>query len=232
MVERRHYTYVTNDEGGRKKKLDELPEIVDNFIYKITVKRLNMIEPAILNAIIPEANKLFRMVVVNSMDVQVPSPEISPYLSKGWRRLSQKWLEAKKPITTFWYGYKDGGYDKEGNSIQHLKDYLAGLDAMAIFGIPQIKTAKNLRARGYQRATFSINPYPNRREELRSNMSADQYKKLFVPRRDGKTNEEDRPLISPAIKFMIENHLRKVVSKVLKEIMRTGEEVKFDDLRY
>lgn len=224
MVERRHFTYTSDSGGKRKKQFDELPEIVDNFIYKITNKRMDVAESSLINELLKETDKLFKLVVVNSMNVAGPSSEIQKYLSSPWRPLSRKWLAKKKPVTTFWYG------SENKRTSSHLKDYLTEVAPMTIFGTPDIKIARNLRAKGYQRATISINPYPLRREDLKSNMDSDQYAKLFGIRRDGVSNEDDRPLISPAIKYMIENHLRKVVNRVMKESIRTGEEVKFSDL--
>lgn len=224
MVERRGFTYIETEEGGRKRQLNEFPNIVEGFLYKVTNKRLALAESVLINELIKESDKLFTMVVINSMDVSGPSSEITPYLSRTWRALSQKWLSAKNPVTTFWYGYDSG------RTNEHLKDYLAKTTPSTLFGTPDIKIARSLRAKGFQRATFNIDPYPLRGDALRGRMDSEQYKKLFVPRRDGISNEDDRPLISPAIKYMIENHLRKVITRVLKETIRTGEEVKFNDI--
>jgi hypothetical protein len=220
VAERRGFTYVETD-NGRKKKLDELPSIVEGFLYKATNKRLAIAESALINEVIKESNKLF-MYVVKNVNVLQPSSEITPYLAKGWKPLTDKWLSAKAPVKTFWYGYESG------RTNEHLKDYLANLIPSNVFGMPKITTAKNLRARGFQRVTFNIDPYPFRGADLRENMDLEQYNKLFAPRRDGISNEDDRPLISPVIKYMMENHLRKVINKVLKETIRTGEEVRFN----
>lgn len=218
---RNKFRYIETNEGNRVRKYEELPEIVDAFLSKITNRRYDLASSNLIDDVMKESEELFNLVVCNSMNVVDISSELREYTSRPWRALTQKWIKSKGH-SNFWYGK---GLAKKGG---HLKDYLAGKAPSQLFGMPEISVARNLRARGFQRATIQINPYPLRGEDLRSRMDPSQYDKLFGTRKsaDGgyTTNEEERPLISPAIQYMIEKRIMKAAQNSLAESMNTGKE--------
>ena len=220
---RNKFRYIETNEGNRVKKYEELPEIVDAFIYKITNRRYDLASSKLIDDVMTESERLFKLVVCNSMNVADISPELREYTSRPWRDLplTKKWTDSKGH-SNFWYG--KGLAEKGG----HLKDYLVGKAPSQLFGMPEIVPARNEKARGFQRMTISINPYPLRWKDLRERMDSNQYDKLFGTRKsaDGgyTTNEEERPLISPAIQYMIEKRIMKAAQNSLAKSMNTGKE--------
>lgn len=216
---RNRFTYVENDDGKRVRKYSEFPEIFDSFLFKLTNKRFEQAQSQLISDVLTESNKLFKLVVCNSMGFVNASPEIREYLDQPWQPLSIGWMKRKKN-NLFWYG--------TGKKEGHLKDYLSDMTPSTLFGMPEINIARNTRARGYQIMTFSIDPYPLRGSYIKENMSSRQYEKLFGTTTGGDINEEVRPLISPAIQYMLENRIKRVAMESLASVMSNSVEVKIN----
>lgn len=200
------------DQDGKKRRIDNLPEVFEGIIYKITNKRYKLAEERLYEAVKTESHFLFSTLL---QGIDVPNP---PYwvTNQGlaWQSLSQKWIKAKKH-SNFWYGKRD-----RGGNYTHLKDWVKQNIEKEndLLGKPIVYAARNLEARGYQRATIFINPFPKKLSSIHSV----QLNKLFKDNGSGKSNEEARPLVNPALLFLMETRIMKVAKQILKETMENG----------
>lgn len=209
-------------EDGTERHLKDLPNIFEEFVYKVTNKRLEEAESKLLSAVMKESEKLFKLVVLNNMNTAGPDSKLNPYLPKTWSPLTKKWTYSKGH-SNFWYG-SDYVYKNHTlvQNVDHLRDYIAARNPSTLFGMPDIRFQRNKRARGYQKASFYINPYPLHGSDLRENWDESQYVKFFGERMTKKgysSNERERPLLSPAIQYMIDKRIRDKAMSVIEKAM-------------
>ena len=193
-------------------ELEDLPTIINRFIVKLTNKRLLLAEKAIKEATQKEADKLFLFISNVSVNrlYDYWERENSPFTNKVWERLGNAYVK-KKGHRNFWF-YKG-----------ELNKWLRSTLPSVVFGIPRVEVHKNPKARGLQGMQFIINPWPNsrnpkiEREDIRN--------RLFGRHKWGgiyMSNEEARPIISPAMRALIKNRIEQRIRFVAKEALENG----------
>lgn len=208
---RQRFSYIVTEDGKRH-RVEDIPEVLGSFIQKITNKRWNLVESQIKD-VVEKERRLFSFLAYYATDVD---HEPEPFVEQGivWHKLSKKWIKQKKH-DNFWYGKRDS---KQG--YVHLKDWFRSLidKEGEIFGEPIINVARNLGARGWQRATVTIQPYPKKLADKYNS----QTKKIYGTLKNGSNNEKERPLIGPAMTHIINNRIERKVTNILKEVMENG----------
>ena len=186
-----------------KKTVADLPDIFYGFIEKVTNKRIDNAQDDIEAIMQNESDKLFTLIANRSIDVL--SDPFPFYDEVVWHRLSQKWIK-KKGHDRFWF-YTGA-----------LQDWFYNTLPSGVFGKPELKIAKNKKAKGYQYATFSYRPYPNLRSPEISSSSIKR--KLFGKNRKGVANEEVRPIIKPAVRALISGRLKSLMLDLVRRAIK------------
>lgn len=199
---------IRREDGGRR--LSDLPRIIDGFLATLTNRRLDEAYDQLIDVVDKEADTLFRLVYLNAIDkTRAPFPEYN----RAYRKLSEKYVKRKKHDHFWMYTGKLGRWLISGR-VRPRK----------VFGEPTIRVVRNERARGRQIMTFQIEPFPETEDSAYWSSRPDIWARLFQPRRGGTpiSNEDDRPMISPAIAFLIDKRLKDKVNRVLWRVMTNG----------
>ena len=201
--------FKTNKSGKKVYALTELPNMIEQFAYKATYKRLRMAEERIDKFVRQQANLLFLM-IRNEAIGKVYNPYSDnrpwPLLSKSYNRKKELYGTQNK----FWLytGY--------------LSRWLSRAKPSRIFGDPYVEVLLNKSARGYQWVTFQIQPFPNatypnmdRESEIYYRLFGRHFDDYGI---DGRmSNEEKRPIVAPAMRKLMDSRIKNGVKRILKE---------------
>lgn len=205
--------YRRNKKQGGMWELEDLPTLVDRFLYKITNRKLSLAMEEIKEAVLKESSKLFTFIANNSVNRSFDYYEGTPYTNKIWERLGDDYAR-RKGHRRFWF--YDKPKRKAGETL--LRDWLLHTPTVSVMGNPRVEVNRNPSAHGYQYVGFTITPFPNSR---RPRIEEDLIRyKLFGRHKWGGTfmsNEEARPIVSPAIRALTNSRIRERVMYVLKE---------------
>ena len=203
-------------EGGVRKdvyRLEDIPNLVRSFANKITLKRYKKARPLLSQMLKREANYLFKYMVD---DLGVIDSSWNPfhfYYTKSWPELNKAYAKRKKS-DRFWK-YKG-----------LLGSWFQTASPTEIFGDPFVDLRNyTLFANGYQNATFLINPFPRSLIRVTKNFPRQIGYELFGNRRDGKgfsSNEDERPIIRPAMLMITRYRINSKAKKLIKEVMENG----------
>lgn len=203
-------------QGYRKNKkygnweLEDLPTVIDRFLYKVTNKRLMTAMDAVKEAVYKESDKLFTMIANVSINRMYDYWEDSPFTNRVWERLSRAYV-LKKGHERFWF-YK-------GN----LDQWLRRTPPSEVFGRPIVEIYRNPKARGFQDMKINITPFPNaKRPHIEDTAIRNRLFGRHKWNGEYISNEEARPIIAPAMRALVKNRLRQRVMKVLKEAVENG----------
>lgn len=199
-----------NKKQGGMWELEDLPTVIDRFIVKFTNKRLKLAEEAIRNAVREESDKLFLFISNVSVNRLYDYWDGSPFTNKIWDRLGAAYIK-KKGHQKFWF-YKG-----------KLDNWLHGTLPSEVFGTPRLEVHSNSKARGFQKIQFILSPWPNSRRPKISDEAIRN--RLFGRHKWGgiyMSNEEARPIISPAMRALIRNRVEQRIRFVAKEALENG----------
>lgn len=179
------------------------------FIQTVVEKRMQLGWEKLQERIEREAEKLFIIIanLIGEKGTLYDPYSGTDYSSRIWTRLGRSYVK-RKGHERFWF-YK-------GNLRRWLLD--KSNKPSNIFGKPEIKYIRNTKAKGWQKATFSVTPYPNVKNPDFSN---DLVRNTLFGRRkvqnSFESNEELRPIVSPTVKMLINNRLIPIMQKTIKE---------------
>lgn len=194
-----------------KYKLSDMEKFTStayDVIQKTTMKRYGNLHERVLEAVREEAAKLFTYIL---KDRGAINSTMSPFRAFGgtfWQALSKPYIK-RKGHSRYWY------------YTGRLGSWLGKTDPLTVFGLPTMKATKfNPKARGYQKMTLQIDPFP-----MTNNVTVpeDINNRLFAKRiiyGKYQSNDDLRPLIEPAIKALVQYRIRRKVSKVMKEALQ------------
>lgn len=199
-----------NKKQGGMWELEDLPTVINRFIFKITNKRLQIAEEKLKEILQKETDRLFLIISNVSVNRLYDYWDGSPFTNKIWERLGSSYIK-KKGHQKFWF-YK-------GKLNNWLRDTLPS----EVFGMPRVEIHRNLRAKGFQNMQFTINPWPNSRrpkitdEAIRNRLfGRHKWNGIYM------SNEEGRPIISPAMRALLKNRITERVTSTLKETLENG----------
>ena len=197
----------------------DLSSITGAFIQTVIEKRLQLSWEILQKRVEEESERLFIVVANQIGDKGTLYDPYSgtDYSIRVWTRLGRSYVK-RKGHERFWF-YK-------GNLRRWLLD--KNNKPSTVFGKPVIGYARNPSARGWQKATISVNPYPNVKYPDFSNGMVRNA--LFGRRKvqhSFESNEELRPIISPTIKMLINNRLIPVMQKTIKGVVENGGETTY-----
>lgn len=198
-------------QATRTKDLSSLADRNLEVIQVTTMKRYNAMSPEIKKVVEREANLLFKYIADKA--VNVSANPYGLYSKKPWRALDKSYAK-RKGTTNFWY------------NTGRLENWLRTTEPSSIFGKPVVRLGAFSRwARGKQRMSIIVNPFPKERVVL----DDDIYNRLYAPKHvklNGSVknipNEEDRPIISPALLMLTRRKINRAVTKVIKETLSYG----------
>lgn len=191
------------------------PEIILQFTEKIVNKRIELAGERIQKYLDEQADELFDIMLEHGIDQTQNNFPLS-YGGKAWRPLSKKWVKYKLRKwgnKNFWIASGD------------LSSWLSNTSNKPtdVFGRPKIYTTANPKARGYQWGNFYIDLFP-KLENPNFNNELIRYK-LFGRRKTGAmyiSNDQDRPIVIPAIVWLIRKRIRRGIMTIFKEAVENG----------
>lgn len=203
-------------QGKNEKTLIDLPQIVKEFAEKTTIKRFDLLRPRLQELAEKEADYLFKYMV---NDIEVFGTRSNPfrlYSKTPWRPLNKKYKSSKTP-KGFWLNKK---------KPEILKQWFMTASPLVAFGKPFIyMTDYSPTARGLQNVKIIVRMFPKKI------MNAPDWVliRLFGKRPAGLgemlgriSNEEDRPILSPAMQQLVNYRFRSRVRILIKETFENG----------
>lgn len=197
------------------KTLVDIPSIVEEFVQKVTLKRFEKLRPELQKLAEEETNYLFKYMVD---DLGVFGAQANPFsfYSKGsWRPLSSKYVKRKK-TNAFWI-------NKEYSNL--LIDWFTSGNPESALGKPYVYMSDFSHfARGWQNVKIDVIMFPKKK------MDAPEWvlNRLFGRRPAGGgfsgriSNEEDRPILKPAILQLVNYRFKRRARKLIKEVLENG----------
>lgn len=196
------------------RKYEDLSTLAERNLDKVqvtTLKRYNEMAPLIRQAVEEESERLYQYIAGRAINVQANPYKL--YSKKAWRPLNKRYAK-RKGHSNFWY--------KTGL----LERWLRSKKPSSVYGKPRVELQKfNRFARGLQRLTLRIIPYPKENISIEEKVYNRLYAQKKVKLGNSLTfisNEDDRPIVSPAKKLLIRYRINRTVSKTVKEILSYG----------
>ena len=203
------------EQQKKYKSLVDIPSIVEEFVQKVTLKRFEKLRPSLQKLAEDETNYLFKYMVD---DIGVFGAQANPFsfYTKGhWEPLSPSYAKRKK-TTAFWIN------EERGNL---LIDWFASGNPESALGKPYVyMTDFSHFARGWQNVKIDVVMFPKKK------MDAPEWvlNRLFGRRYAGEgfsgriSNEEDRPILKPAILQLVNYRFKRRARKLIKEVLENG----------
>ena len=191
-------------------------------IQQTTAKRYAKLKPRLEKEVKKISNQLF--ILLADKYTNVRANPFKFYSKKSWPELSQKHLAKKRKhhkSTKFWR--YTGALDSWLRS-NLPSDYLGG---------PQVKIRNfNPAARGRQNVVISVDVYP-KAAKLDDDVPVHIYNRLFGQKKvinspgaslmsNYMSNDEQRPIIAPAMQMLINFRVRRKVNQIIKETLLNG----------
>lgn len=207
--------YDVSDLANRTTVTTKLENIGNAILERnqvLTLKRYALLKPALAKAVREESEKLFKFIAEKAVNVQANPFKF--YSKKQWPALSKSTIRKKKH-SNFWY---DSGT---------LKNWLLSTSPASVYGNPfiDIKGASNF-ARGRQRVVIEVNPFPKTNLALPDQIYYRLFARKKVKSGTGQqimtqfiSNEEQRPIESPAKRQLINYRINRKVDKVIREVL-------------
>lgn len=203
-------------QGKNEKTLLDLPQIVKEFAEKTTIKRFDLLRPRLQELAEKEADYLFKYMV---NDLGVFGATANPfrlYSRTPWKPLNKKYAKYKK-TNAFWINEKKPSL---------LRDWFSYASPNQAFGKPYVYMSDySPGVRGLQNVKIDVRMFPKKR------MDAPEWvlHRLFGKRPSGAgvmssriSNEEDRPILSPAMKQLVNYRFNRRARKLIKETFENG----------
>ena len=200
------------DKNGKPKGIS-FPDIIFQFTEKIIARRIELARDRIQRYLDKQAEQLFNIMLdygINQTQNNFPAS----YGGKTWMPLGKKWVK---------YKMKRWGTKNFWMASGELAAWLYNADPTEVFGRPIIYTTINPNARSYQWGNFYIDLFPNLGKP---NIGDEMIKyKLFGPRKTGAkhiSNDQDRPILIPAVQWLLRKRIDRGVRKIFKEAVENG----------
>lgn len=198
---------------GKNKTLLDLPQIVKEFAKKTTAKRFDLLRPRLQELAEKEADYLFKYMVNDLGVFGTTTNPFKLYSKATWRPLNPDYVKRKKS-NLFWIN--------EGL----LKEWFMYASSNQALGKPYVYMSDySPRARGLQNVKIVVRMFPKKK------MDAPEWvlDRLFGRRSFGDSgysgnisNEEDRPILSPAMKQLVNYRFNRKARKLIKETFENG----------
>lgn len=191
-------------------------------IQQTTAKRYAKLKPKLAKEVKKASDKLF--IWLDEKYTNVRANPFKFYSKKTWPELNKKYLARKRrqhKSTAFWQ-YR--GTLKKWFRSNIPSDYL---------GNPQVKIRNfNPSARGRQNVIISVDVYP-KADKFDSAVPNYIYNRLFARKKVKSSpgaalissyisNDEQRPIIDPAMQMIINFSVKRKVNKIIKEVLLNG----------
>lgn len=199
-------------------QLNDLGNVILNSIEKITLKRYSRLKPKLQEVVSKESEKFFKY--VDSKVTGVHSNPFHFYSSSPWPDLSPKYVRYKKRK------HRSSGF---WSNKKKLHNWFQSASPAEVFGNPYIDIRNyNPTATGLQWANIRIEPFPRKK----INLPTEIYNRLFGKRKIKSgaaavlgtyvSNDDIRPIISPAMRQLINYSIKRKVVKTIKETLSNG----------
>lgn len=195
-------------DGERFWDLEDLPNVIERFIEKTTVKKWRNMYSAVRDFVRKQSELLFLMINRDAVG-KMYNPYDDWSTVKVWQALNENYNQRKRKHGThnrFWL-YKGG-----------LKNYLSETLPSKVFGTPEVYANYNNKAKGYQNMHITIRPYP--RAGQPGVGTGPIYNKLFGRHYWGgsfRSNEDVRPIMAPAMRKLMDTRIKNGVKRIMKE---------------
>lgn len=187
-------------------------------LEKLTLKRYANLKPRLQEAVKQESEKYFKY--LREKVIGVKANPFKFYSSKPWPDLKPDYVRYKKKK------HRNSGF---WSNKKVLDKWLNQASPAGVFGDPYIDIRSyNPSARGLQWMNIKIEPFPRTQINLPVNI----YNRLFGRRKvksgEGAvlktyvSNDEMRPIISPAMRQLVNYTIKRRVRKVIKEVLTNG----------
>lgn len=206
----------------KKYELSELGNVIVNSVEKITLKRFSRLKPRLQEVVRKESERYFKY--LDEKVVGVPANPFHFYNKQPWPALSEKYVKYKKKkhrSSGFWSNTK--------TRKESLHTWLQSASPTEVFGQPYIDIRNfNPTATGLQWANIRVEPFPR----TNINVPVEIYNRLFGRRKvlSGAaavlgtyvSNNDMRPIISPAMRQLINYSIKRKVTRTIKEVLQNG----------
>lgn len=202
----------------KKYELFELGNVIVNSVEKITLKRFSRLKPRLQEVVRKESERYFKY-----LDEKVVGVHANPfhfYNKQPWPALSEKYVKYKKKK------HRSSGF---WSNKKVLHNWLQSASPTEVFGQPYIDIRNfNPTATGLQWANIRVEPFPR----TNINVPVEIYNRLFGRRKvlSGAaavlgtyvSNNDMRPIISPAMRQLINYSIKRKVTRTIKEVLQNG----------
>lgn len=191
-------------------------------IQQTTAKRYAKLKPRLEKEVKKVTNQLF--ILLADKYTNVKANPFKYYSRKPWPELNKKYLAKKRRqhrSTAFWQ-YRGT-----------LRDWFKSNLPSDYMGNPQVKIRNfNLSARGRQNVVISVDTYP-KADKLDNMVPEHIYNRLFAQKKvkdspgaalitSYMSNDEQRPIIAPAMQMVVSFRVKRKVNKIIKEVLLNG----------
>lgn len=191
-------------------------------IQQTTAKRYAKLKPRLEKEVKKVSNQLF--ILLADKYTNVKANPFKYYSRKPWPELNKKYLAKKRRqhrSTAFWQ-YKGT-----------LRDWFKSNLPSDYMGNPQVKIRNfNPSARGRQNVVISVDAYP-KADKLDNMVPEHIYNRLFAQKKvkdspgaalitSYMSNDEQRPIIAPAMQMVVSFRVKRKVNKIIKEVLLNG----------
>ena len=191
-------------------------------IQQTTAKKYAKLKPKLAKEVKKVSDKLF--IWLDEKYTNVKANPFKYYSKKPWPELNKKYLAKKRRqhrSTAFWQ-YRGTLRDWFKNNLP--SDYM---------GNPQVKIRNfNPSARGKQNVVISVDVYP-KADKLDNMVPEHIYNRLFAQKKVKNSpgaalitsyisNDEQRPIIAPAMQMIINFSVKRKVNQIIKEVLLNG----------
>ena len=191
-------------------------------IQQTTAKRYAKLKNKLEKEVKKVSNQLFILLADKYTNVSVNPFKF--YSRKVWPELSKDYLAKKRrqhKSTKFWQ-YRGT-----------LREWFKSTIPSDIMGGPQVKIRNfNPSARGRQNVIISVDVYP-KADKLDNKVPEHIYNRLFGQKKvksspgavllsEYASNDEQRPIIAPAMQMVVNFRVRRKVNNVIKEVLLNG----------
>lgn len=191
-------------------------------IQQTTAKRYAKLKPRLEKEVKKVTNQLF--ILLADKYTNVKANPFKYYSRKPWPELNKKYLAKKRRqhrSTAFWQ-YRGT-----------LRDWFKSNLPSDYMGNPQVKIRNfNPSARGKQNVVISVDTYP-KADKLDNMVPEHIYNRLFAQKKvkdspgaalitSYMSNDEQRPIIAPAMQMVVSFRVKRKVNKIIKEVLLNG----------
>lgn len=199
-------------------------------IQQTTAKRYAKLKPKLAKEVKKASDKLF--IWLDEKYTNVRANPFKFYSKKPWPELNKEYLARKRrqhKSTAFWQ-YRGPTKDQVGKT---LKNWFRSNIPSDYMGNPQVKIRNfNPSARGRQNVIISVDVYP-KADKFDSAVPNHIYNRLFAQKKvksspgaalitSYMSNDEQRPIIAPAMQMIINFSVKRKVNKIIKEVLLNG----------